>query len=61
MIQSQVQEELKIKVVFVGAKGTGKSNVRTRFCRGTFSEYSNSTVGIQLSTRKFRGPFNDKT
>ena len=46
--------------MFLGAKGTGKSNIRTRFCRGTFTEYSNSTVGIQLSNRKFWGPFRGK-
>lgn len=30
-------DELKIKVVFIGSRGTGKSNVRARFCRGTFT------------------------
>ena len=49
-----------MKIVIVGEPGTGKSNICTRFCRGTFSEYSNPTVGIQLSCRKFWGPFCEK-
>ena len=53
-------DELKMKIVIVGEPGTGKSNICTRFCRGTFSEYSNPTVGIQLSCRKFWGPFCEK-
>ena len=44
-------------MILVGDLGVGKSNIRDRFFKGTFSEYSNSTTGIQMSERKFWAPF----
>lgn len=59
MILSE-EDDLKIKIVIFGDKGVGKSNFAARFCLGTFSEYSNETVGVQLLSRKFWGPFDGK-
>lgn len=60
MIESKTDSELKIKIVFVGDAGTGKTNIKNRFCRGTFREYSNPTVGVQLANRKFWGLYFNK-
>lgn len=47
-------------MVLVGDFNTGKTNIKNRFCRGTFAEFSNPTVGVQLACRKFWGPFADR-
>lgn len=36
MIESKNDTDLKIKIVIVGDIGTGKTNIKNRFCRGTF-------------------------
>mgnify|MGYP002861490739 CR=1 FL=1 len=57
MIESKAEEGLKIKIVILGDVGTGKTNIKNRLCRGTFREFSNPTVGVQLASRKFWGLF----
>lgn len=54
------EEQYKIKIIFVGDSGVGKSNIRERLCQNKFDPFSNKTIGVQFSTRKFLAPFEEK-
>jgi GTPase SAR1 family protein len=57
MIETKIESQLRIKIVLVGDVSTGKTNIKNRFCRGTFREFSNPTVGVQLASRNFWSTF----
>jgi len=44
----------------VGDSGVGKSNIREMLCQERFNPFSVSTVGIQVSSRKFYAPFEER-
>lgn len=46
MMNLKADTELKIKVVIIGDSGVGKTNIKSRFTRGSYREHSNPTVGI---------------
>lgn len=59
-LRSEEEEEHKLKIIFVGDSGVGKTNIRERFCQNKFDPFSIPTVGVQVSTRKFISPFEER-
>lgn len=47
--------EHKIKVVFVGDSGVGKSSIIGRFARQEFSIQTKTTVGVEYAVREAEG------
>jgi GTPase SAR1 family protein len=41
----------KLKIVFIGDSGVGKSSIINRYCREEFSFQTQATVGVQFATR----------
>ena len=56
----QGDEDNKIKIIIVGDTGVGKTNIRQRVCQNKFDPFSVKTVGVQVSTRKFIAPFEER-
>ena len=50
----------KIKIIIVGDSGVGKTNIRERLCQNKFDPVSVKTVGVQVSTRRFMAPFEER-
>ena len=60
MHRTYSEAPLKIKIIMVGDSGVGKTNIKDRFCRGTFAVLSNSTIGVEYAGRKFWAPWGGK-
>jgi GTPase SAR1 family protein len=59
-MNEELNNILKIKIIIVGDSGVGKSNIRSRLCQNKFEIFSNKTVGVQYSQRKFLVPLENK-
>jgi GTPase SAR1 family protein len=44
----QQQSKNNFKVVFLGKSGVGKTSVTLRFCRGTFQDGTEATIGFVI-------------
>ncbi len=48
------QNDVLVKIALVGSAGVGKTSYRERLCHGNFNENYKGTIGVELSTYRYR-------
>ena len=51
MSENQIQELPKIKIIFLGDQGTGKSSILNRFVNDKFDDKYQATVGLDFNSK----------